>query len=55
MHRMAADNDDRSVDQELADGTSEATPVIALTTVIAAVAVLVVVALALAAFAYLLA
>jgi len=47
--------DKRTVEQELADGRSETTPVVALSTVIAVVAVLVVVALALAALAYALA
>lgn len=45
----------RDVEQELASGESEATPFLALSSVIVVVAILVVVAVALAALAYLLA
>jgi hypothetical protein len=52
---MTAQDHDRTLEQELADGRSESTPVIALSTVIVVIAVLVVVALGLATLAYLLA
>ncbi len=53
---MPADHDPaRGLDQELAAGQDEKTPVIALGTVVLAVAALFLVALALAALAYVLA
>ena len=52
---MRTDDDTRSVEQEVAAGQSETTPVVAMGTVIAVVAILFVVALALAALAYALA
>ena len=52
---MTVDDDTRNVEQELASGQSEATPFLALSSVIIVVACLVAVALALAAVAYLLA
>ena len=50
---MASEKENRTVGQELARGRTEATPILALSTVIAAVAMLVVVALALVMLAYL--
>lgn len=52
---MHADDDTRSLEQELAAGESEATPLIALGSVILVIAALFAVALALAVVAYLLA
>jgi hypothetical protein len=50
---MQTDDDTRSVEQEVAAGQSETTPVAVITSVVGVVAVLVVVALGLAALAYL--
>lgn len=52
---MRIDDDNRSLEQELAAGESEATPVIAIGSVIAIVATLFAIALALAVVAYVLA
>ena len=52
---MGIDHDSRNIEQELASGQSEATPFIALSSVIVVIAALVAVAVALAAFAYFLA
>ena len=52
---MRTDEDTRSVEQELAAGQSEATPVLALGSVILGIAVLFALALTLAVVAYLLA
>jgi hypothetical protein len=52
---MHTDDDTRSVEQEVAAGQSETTPVAVITSVVGVVAILVVVALALAALAYFLA
>ena len=52
---MSTDHDTRDVEQELASGQSEATPFLALGSVIVVIGVLVAVAVALAALAYLLA
>jgi hypothetical protein len=52
---MQTDDDTRSVEQEVAAGQSETTPVAVITSVVGVVAVLVVVALGLAALAYFLA
>jgi hypothetical protein len=51
----ASRNASRDVEQEVASGQSEATPFLALSSVIVVVAILVAVAVALAAVAYLLA
>jgi hypothetical protein len=50
-----ADDDTRSVEQEVAAGQSETTPVAVITSVVGLVAVVVVIALGLAALAYFLA
>ena len=52
---MPTDDDTRSLEQEVAAGQSETTPVAVITSVIGVVAILFVVALALAVVAYLLA
>jgi hypothetical protein len=52
---MHTDDETRSVEQEVAAGQSETTPVAVITSVVGVVAVLVVVALGLAALAYFLA
>jgi hypothetical protein len=52
---MHTDDDTRSVEQEVAAGQSETTPVAVITSVVGVVVVLVVVALGLAALAYFLA
>ena len=52
---MHTDDDTRSVEQEVAAGQSETTPVAVIASVVGVVAVLVVVALGLAALAYFLA
>jgi hypothetical protein len=52
---MGTDDDTRSLEQEVAAGQSETTPVALITTVIGVVAILVAVALALAVVAYVLA
>jgi hypothetical protein len=52
---MRADRDIRSLEQELATGQSETTPVAAITVVVVVIAVLFAVALALAIVAYVLA
>jgi hypothetical protein len=52
---MQTDDDTRSVEQEVAAGQSETTPVAVITSVVGVVVVLVVVALGLAALAYFLA
>jgi hypothetical protein len=52
---MHTDDDTRSMEQEVAAGQSETTPVAVITSVVGVVAILVVVALALAALAYFLA
>ena len=52
---MRTDDDTRTVDQELAAGQSETTPVLAIGTVVAVVAALFAVGLVLAALAYVLA
>ena len=52
---MGVDHDSRNLEQELASGQSEATPFIALSSVILVIAALVAVAVALAALAYFLA
>lgn len=49
---VRTDDDTRKVEQELAAGQSESTPVLALSSVIVAVGVLVAIALGLAALAY---
>jgi hypothetical protein len=51
---MSSDDDTRSLEQEVAAGQSETTPVVAIGTVIGVIAILFTVALALAALAYLL-
>lgn len=52
---MGVEHDARNIEQELASGQSEATPLIALSSVIVVIAALVAVAVALAALAYFLA
>jgi hypothetical protein len=52
---MRADDDTRDLEQELASGQDEATPFLALSSVVVAVAVLFTVALALVVIAYLVA
>ncbi len=52
---MRTDDDTRTLEQEVAAGQSETTPVTVLTSVIGVVAALVLVALALAVLAYVLA
>jgi len=52
---MGSDDASRNVEQELAAGQSEATPFIALSSVVVLIAALVAVALALTALAYFLA
>ena len=52
---MGVEHDARNIEQELASGQSEATPFIALSSVIIVIAALVAVAVALAALAYFLA
>lgn len=52
---MPTDDDTRTLEQEVAAGQSETTPVAVITTVVVVVAVLFVAALALAVVAYLLA
>jgi hypothetical protein len=52
---MQTDDDTRSVEQEVAAGQSETTPVAVITSVVGVVVVLVVVAVGLAALAYFLA
>jgi hypothetical protein len=52
---MHADENTRDLEQEVAAGQSEATPVALISSVIAVIAVLFVIALGLAALAYLLA
>ena len=52
---MGVDHDSRNLEQELASGQSEATPFIALSSVVLVIAALVAVAVALAALAYFLA
>ena len=52
---MRTDDDTRSVEQEVAAGQSETTPVAVISSVVAVVAILVVVALTLAVIAYVLA
>jgi hypothetical protein len=52
---MHTDDDTRSVEQEVAAGQSETTPVAVITSVVGVVVVLVVVALGLATLAYFLA
>ena len=52
---MSTDDDTRSVEQEVAAGQSETTPVAVISSVIGIVAVLFVIALGLAALAYFLA
>jgi hypothetical protein len=52
---MRTDDDTRSVEQEVAAGQSETTPVAVISSVIGIVAVLFVIALGLAALAYFLA
>ena len=54
-HRVRTDDDSRSVEQELAAGESEATPVLAIGSVIVIVATLFAIALTLAVAAYVLA
>ena len=52
---MPGDDETRSVEQEVASGESEATPVVAIGSVAIAIAALVAVALTLAVLAYVLA
>lgn len=52
---MRTDHDTRSVEQEVAAGQSETTPVAVITSVVGIVAILFVLALGLAALAYFLA
>jgi hypothetical protein len=52
---MRTDDDTRSVEQEVAAGQSETTPVAVITSVVGIVAILFVLALGLAALAYFLA
>ena len=52
---MRTDDDTRSVEQEVAAGQSETTPVAVLTSVVGVVAILVLLAVGLAALAYFLA
>lgn len=52
---MRTDDDTRDVEQELAAGQSETTPVVAIGSVVAVIAALFAVALALAVLAYVLA
>jgi hypothetical protein len=52
---MQADDDTRSVEQEVAAGQSETTPVAVITSIVGIVAVLFVIALGLAVLAYFLA
>jgi hypothetical protein len=52
---MQTDDDTRSVEQEVAAGQSETTPVAVITSVVGVIAILFVVVLALAALAYFLA
>jgi hypothetical protein len=51
---MRSDDETRDLDQELAAGQSETTPVVAIGTVIGVIAILFTVALVLATLAYLL-